>query len=166
MSAKNGEMIPSFSLPASTGQTLSRDSYLGKMPMVIFFLPDPDSDADRSLLDEYDRLLKDFGEETSQVLGVAKLTARQARDLSDEMGLSLPVLADAGGEMARQFDVVDPDGFPRRATFVVDRHGRVVRRFDPASPAKQAPDMLEAIRALKTDHPDWLESVDKAETSG
>jgi peroxiredoxin Q/BCP len=166
MKLENGHMIPPFSLPASTGQTLDRDSYLGKVPMVIFFLPDPESDPDRSLLHEYNRFLREFGEETSQVLGVAKVTARRARELSDEMGLSLPLLADAGGEMARAFDAVDPNGALRRATFVVDLHGKVVRRFDPASPSKQAPDMLEAIRALKTDHPEWLEAVDKAESPG
>lgn len=166
MTVENGQMIPTFSLPASTGQTLDRDSYLGKMPMVIFFLPDAESETDRSLLGEYDRLLRDFGEETSQVLGVTKMTARQVRDLSDEMGLSLPVLADAGGEMARQFGVAEADGSLHRATFVIDRHGKVVRRFDPASPVKQAPDMLEAIRALKTDHPEWLETVDKTEAEG
>ncbi|MGA7271142.1 MAG: redoxin domain-containing protein [Acidimicrobiia bacterium] len=166
MSVETGEMIPPFSLPASTGQTLDRDAYLGKMPMVIFFLPDPESETDRSLLAGYDRLLKDFGQETSQVMGVARITARQARDLSDEMDLSLPLLADAGGDMARRFGVADPDGAVHRVTFVVDRHGKVARRFDPASASKQAPDMLEAIRALKTEHLEWLESVDKAEAPG
>lgn len=82
------------------------------------------------------------------------------------MGLSLPLLADAGGEMARQFGVTEPDGSVHRATFVVDRHGKVVRRFDPASASKQAPDMLKAVRALKTDHPEWLEAVDKTEAGG
>lgn len=141
--------IPAFRLPASTGQTLGSDAWLGKVPMVIFFLPGLDSEVDRAEVLDFDRMLSDFGTERSQVLGVVKETARRVREIADEMDLHIPVLADAGGEMIASFGVDEPDGRARRATFVVDVDGRIVRRFDPAPPDEQAHTMLTAIRALK-----------------
>jgi peroxiredoxin Q/BCP len=142
------QRIPNFRLPASTGQTLERDAYVGKVPLVIFFLPGIDEPVDRDQIRRYDELLSEFGRERSQPLGVARATARELRDLSDEMGLRIPLLADAGGEMARDFDVLDPDGAPRRVTVLGDTDGRVVRVFDPASPDGQADAMLTAVREL------------------
>lgn len=145
---REGEHLASFRLPASTGQTLERDSFLGKVPLVIFFLPGVDDDVDRDQILSYDSLLKEFGTERSQALGVTKETARTLRDLADDLGLGVPLLADAAGEMARQFDVDDPDGRPRRVTFLADKEGVVVRRIDPAPPDGQAASMLAAVKEL------------------
>ena len=143
------QTIPNFRLPASTGQTLERDAFRGKVPIVIFFLPGIEERVDRDQIRRYDELLSDFGKERSQPLGVARATARSLRELSDEMELQLPLLADAGGEMARDFDALDPDGNPRRVTVLADAEGHVVRWFDPASPDGQADAMLNAVRELE-----------------
>lgn len=143
------QRIPNFRLPASTGQTLERDAYVGKVPLVIFFLPGIEDPVDRAQIRRYDELLSDFGRERSQPLGVARATARSLRDLSDEMDLQIPLLADAGGEMSRDFDVLDPDGRPRRVTVLADADGKVVRWFEPASAEGQADAMLNAVRELE-----------------
>lgn len=143
------DTMPPFRLPASTGQTLGSDAWIGKTPLVIFFLPGVESEADIAQIHEYDGLLREFGSERSQVLGVVKETARRLRALSDERGLNLPLLADAGGEMITAFGVDGPDGRARRVTFVIDKEGTIVRRFDPAPPDDQAITMLNAVKELR-----------------
>lgn len=118
----------------------------------MFFLPGVDEAADRDEIDEYDRLLSEFGAHRAQVLGVVKATARDLRELSDSRGLAVPLLADAGGDMARDYGVMEPNGDLRRVTILADENGEVVRRFDPAPPDGQAAATLAAMRALGSGH--------------
>lgn len=117
--------------------------------MVFFFLPGLDTEIDRQQILAYNSILKDFGQERSQVLGVVKETARRVREVSDELGLAVPLLADASGEFIRSMDVDDADGLARRVTILADRDGSIVRRIDPAPPDGQAEAMLAAIRELE-----------------
>jgi peroxiredoxin len=145
------QRIADFSLPASTGQTLSFDSFKGKVPMVIVFV-DLGSNEDRDLLGELSSRHKDFGTERSQILAVARATARETREISEDMDLSFPILADANGAMARDFEVEDGDGRPQRVAVVADKEGQVVRRFDPLpiqdDPTGVTEALLYAVRAI------------------
>ena len=146
-----GRSIPDFSLPASTGQTLGLESFRGKTPLAIFFLPGIQSETDLALLRRYDSHLADFGSQRSQVLGVVMERARTVRDLADSMDLHLPILADASGSVVRDFGVDEPDGRPRNALIISDKEGNLVRRFDPAPLEGQVEAALAAIRELSSE---------------
>lgn len=147
MSVRRAE-IDDFSLAASTGQTLSLDSFKGKVPLVLLFLDFADDD-DRALVAELNERHKDFGSERSQVLVVAKVTARDARRVAEEMGLSVPVLADASGAMGRDHDAVKG-----RVAVVADKEGRVVKRFDPLPTDDVTDALLHAVRSIGSGTPD------------
>lgn len=138
--------IPDFSLPASTGQTLGLGSFKGKVPLVLVFL---DLDTDRALLQALNAGHREFGSERSQVLAVARVTAREARVVAEETDLSVPILADASGAMAREYDVERGVG---RVAVVADREGLLVRRFDPLpvddDPSEVVAALLDAVRAI------------------
>lgn len=136
------DVVPDFALPASTGQTLSRDSFVGKVPLVIVFLPDP-LGSDRSVVGTYSELLSEFGALRVQVLLVARVTAREARDIAAATGANVPLLADAGGAMATAFGAAGPDGTFRRVTIVTDEYGGIIRRLDPA------PDPAAVLHAVR-----------------
>lgn len=136
------DLIPDFSLPASTGQTLSRSSFLGKVGLIVVFVPDPRG-PDRYVVEEYSELLRDFGSLRVQVLLVARLTAREARELAAEIGAKVPILADAGGEMAAAFGAAGPGGAVRAVTVIAGEDGGIVRRLEPGpDPAA----VLDAVR--------------------
>jgi peroxiredoxin len=143
--------IADFRLAASTGQTLALDSFKGKVPVVIVFV-DLTSDEDRELLEELSAHHKDFGKERSQILAVARATARETREASEDMGLSIPILADASGAMARDYQAEDEGGNTRRVAVVADKDGRVVRHFDPLpvqdDPTGVTEALLYAVRAI------------------
>jgi peroxiredoxin len=136
--------IADFSLPASTGQTLGFTSFKGKVPLVIVFL-DLTSKEDRELLEELSSHHKDFGSERSQILAVARATARETRQASEDMGVSIPILADASGAMARDYQAEDEDGNTKRIAVVADKEGRVVRHFDPLPVQNDATGVTEAL---------------------
>lgn len=146
--------IEPFSLPASTGQTLSLDSFKGKVPLVLVFLNDIEAEEDLALLNELDSRLREFGSERSQVLAVARFTAREARALAEEQDLSIAVLADASGAMARDYGADDDEGRTRRVAVVADKRGELKRRFDPLplddDPEAIVDGLLDTVRALGT----------------
>lgn len=143
--------IHDFSLPASTGQTLGLDSFKGKVPLVLLFL-DHEADEDRALLSELNARHKDFGSERSQILVVLRVTARMARQIADDMDLSVPLLADASGAMARDYGA--ENGIDGRIAFLADRDGRLARRFDPSAldgdPSAVTGILLDEVRAISS----------------
>lgn len=146
-----GEPIPVFRLPASTGHTLELDSFKDKVPLILLFLQ-PGSPRSDDLLGAVDGRLREFGAERSQILGVMRLTARETRALADERGLAVPVLADASGSMARDFEVIDEAERP--VAVIADKSGRLIRRFDPLSEADDPEEVVDAllyaVRAIGT----------------
>lgn len=142
------ESIPTFRLPASTGQTLELASFKDKVPLVLLFL-DPDNARSDALLAAVNGRLKDFGSERSQILVVMSLTARETRELSDERGLAVPVLADASRAMASDFEAINDAGLP--VAVIADKTARLVRRFDPLpdeEPEEVVDALLYAVRAI------------------
>lgn len=146
--------IEPFSLAASTGQTLSLDSFKGKVPLVLVFVSDIESDDGLELVGELNRRLADFGSERSQVLAVARMTAREARELADDRGLNVALLADASGAMARDYEAEDEEGGSRNVAVVADKEGVLKRRFDPLPLDGDAEEVVEAlldtVRAIGT----------------
>jgi peroxiredoxin len=140
------QRIQGFRLPASTGHTLDFEAFRGKVPVALVFVSDPQSPEGASIVEELDRRLKDFGSERSQVLVVARLTARRARDVADDRGLAVPILADASGAMARDFDADESS----IVAVVANIEGGIEARFDPffdgTDPQPAVERLLEAIR--------------------
>ena len=146
MTATRTETIPDFRLPASTGQTLERASFMGKVPMVISFHPGFSHPGTGVLIASFNELLSDFGAQRSQVLIVVPETAADVRAYAAEHHISLPLLADPGHGMARAFDAFNDDEIVEPVLIVTDVNGVVVCRFDEAPEEGQAQAALRAIR--------------------
>lgn len=111
-----GTRAPDFRAPSSNGQTLDRDSFLGKVPVVLVF-PAPEHRGE--ILRAFDDHLVEFGRRRIQVLAVLPETARGVRDLGDRDGMSLPILADQDGSIAESFGAVPDRAFVLGADSVV-----------------------------------------------
>jgi peroxiredoxin len=135
--------IPDFHLPSSTGHTLELGSFLGKTPMVFVFL-DYFSERHRRLLGEINARLHEFGSQRAQVLVIVRLSARDTSQMAEELDLAVPVLADANGAMARDFDA-DSSGTMEPVAIVADRQGAVVERFDPLGEGDQVAESVDVL---------------------
>lgn len=145
MDGASATHLPDFSLPASTGQTLSLDSFEGKVPMAILFLAD--LEEDRALVSEMNEALPDFGDRRSQLLTVARATASEVRNFVEENGIVMPILADAAGAMARDYGAEGEAG-RRRMAVIADAEGRIVRRLGPLGESGVADMLLTTISDL------------------
>jgi peroxiredoxin len=124
-----GETTPVFRHPASSGQTLSTSSFLGKVPVAMVFVPDLDESG--ALIADLNRRHAEFGRQRSQILFITKATSRAVRQFADDHQVTIPILADAGGTTTRAFGLEQSDGRPRLSAVVSDVDGRLVQLFDP-----------------------------------
>lgn len=130
---------------------------MGKIPLVIAFHPGFSDGGTDQLVKSFDELLSEFGSRRSQVLIVVPETATTVREYAKDHDISLPILADPGSDMARNFDALDESGNFEPVLVVTDADGVVVRRYDEAPDDGQAQAALRAIRvegsgALEPEH--------------
>lgn len=139
--------LPDFRLPSSTGQTLEKASFLNKIPMVISFIGNVDTDEAAELLTNLDQHLADFGSHTTQVLAVSTGTASEVREAAGRWDINMPILADPGKSFARACGAIHDDGTHAAVTLVVDSAGYIHDRYEStdASIADRALDRVTKL---------------------
>jgi peroxiredoxin len=137
-----GSPAPDFRAPTSNGQTLDRNSFLGKVPVVLV-VPAPDEPDLTAVLTPFDARMVEFGHRRVQVLAVIDESARTVRELAERIPLhALTLLADEDGSIRESYAprggrcfVMDVDG---RLKAVVplgsDAIDQVLRHADALAP--------------------------------
>jgi len=127
-----GAVAPGFELPALVDgekRRVALDEYLGDEVVILAFYPadfNPACDAESCDLDELDlfTMQKDV-----TILGISPDSVYSHRAFAEQYDLSVPLLADTDGEVARQYDIdfVDDIGqrLLERGVVVVDHDGTV-----------------------------------------
>ncbi|CAN5824315.1 hypothetical protein BH23ACT4_BH23ACT4_14770 [soil metagenome] len=140
--ATSNLQVPDFNLPSSTGQALSLESYRGKTPLVIIFLPD--LKASLRILKRFSDRLADFGDERAQLLAVATVDAKEAREIANDHDLLLPLLADESGSMALELNLQQAC---HPVVIVADKGGRI--RESISFPDAHIDGILDRVRRLR-----------------
>lgn len=121
-----GQLAPEFSLPASTGQTITLSSYRGHQHVVLIFYPLDFSPVCSMQLPEYSGRQDDFADAGAAVLGINRDSVHAHKAWAAEYGIEVPLLADMTLSVARQYGVaIDERGISGRAVFLIDRSGVV-----------------------------------------
>jgi peroxiredoxin (alkyl hydroperoxide reductase subunit C) len=126
-----GDQAPDFSLQDHHGVPISLGQLRGRTNVVLVFYPFAFSGICTGELREIRDGLEDFQDDGIQVLAISCDSMYSLRVWADAEGYFFPLLADfwPHGEVARQYGVLDEQsGAPRRATFLIDREGRIVWR--------------------------------------
>jgi peroxiredoxin len=149
-----GHVAPGYRAPSNKGQTLSHESFVERVPVVLFFLDGLEDADDQIALDGFDELLVEFGHRRVQLLGVAPTTPRELRDATGTRAVT--VLADQDGAIRERFG--GPD---RPFAVVIDRSGTVARVVERRSP-EHPNEVLDEIDRLRTSEPDRMEPYEAA----
>jgi peroxiredoxin len=130
--------IPNFRAPASTGQTLSWESFQGKVPVLLAFMPEG---IDHELMARFDELHSRFGDHRVQIMMVAPVTAKEARDEAESLGVTVPILSDPNRE------VLDQAGGSASAA-LYDMDGGEVRSYDFGDSAVTPDTILQDVSSM------------------
>jgi peroxiredoxin len=77
-----GEQAPPFRATSSKGQTLDDGRFIGKVPVLLAFAPEPSAPGVEELLSRIDDSLVEFGHRRVQVLVVLPSTSHEVRDVA------------------------------------------------------------------------------------
>ena len=149
-----GELAPGYRAPTNKGQTLSHDSFVERVPVVLFFLDGLEEADDQLELAAFDDLLVEFGHRRVQLLGVAPTTPRVLRDATETRAVT--VLADEDGAIRERFG-----GRDQPFAVVIDRAGTVARVVERRS-SQHPTEVLDEVDRLRATEPDRMEPYEPA----
>ena len=125
---KVGDPAPAFSLPASTGKTVSLSDFKGKKKVVLAFYPKAfTGGCSKEMSGLRDQKAK-FDQASTQILGVSLDTLETQTRFAESLKLPFPLLSDAKGAAATAYGVKGLL-WARRTTFVIDEEGRITAIF-------------------------------------
>jgi peroxiredoxin Q/BCP len=145
-----GQAAPDFTLPSEDGESVTLSHLIGQRAVVVFFYPKDNTPGCTieacTFRDQYDR----FVEVGAEVVGISSDSVASHDSFRKKHGLPMKLLSDEGGKVRALYGVKAALGlFPGRATFVIDRSGRVAHVFvSQLQFAKHVDEALEIVRRL------------------
>lgn len=151
----DGVAAPDFELPTDDGKLVQLTRLRGK-PVVIYFYPSDDTPTCTNEAKDFSCLIDGFKAAGAEVIGISPDSAASHRKFKTKHDLQLRLAADEQRTVAEAYGVwVEKTLFGRkymgveRATFLVDKSGRLVRSWRKVRVRGHAEEVLAAVKALK-----------------
>jgi thioredoxin-dependent peroxiredoxin len=136
-----GKPAPKFSLPASTGRTISLDDFKGKQILVLYFYPRADTPGCTTEACGFRDALADYDKAHIAVLGISPDPVKAVEKFANKFHLNFPLLADEDHAVCERYGVwVEKSMYGKkywgaaRTTFVIGRDGNVLHVFEKVKP--------------------------------
>lgn len=149
-----GDVAPDFSSPGDGGETVALSALRGKIVALYFYPKDDTSGCTREAID-FTALSEAFAAAGAVVVGVSKDSVASHDKFKAKHGLGVLLASDADGDVAERYGVwVQKSMYGRtymgleRATFLIDRDGRIAQVWRKVKVPGHAEAVLEAARAL------------------
>jgi peroxiredoxin len=121
-----GQIAPDFRLKGPGGQPVTLSEYRGDKHVVLVFFPLAFSPVCSHQLPAIERGIARFEELGAVVLGISVDSHYANTVFAERLRLSFPLLSDFKREASAAYGVLIPEsGHSGRATFVVDRQGKL-----------------------------------------
>jgi len=131
---EQGVMAPEFTLPDQEGKERKLSDYRGKYVVLMFYPKDftPGCTAQNcSVRDAYNKMK----EQGIILLGISTDQVETHARFAKEYELKYLLLADVGGNVAKQYGVYNPIGIANRVTYIVSPKGTIAKVFPKAGTA-------------------------------
>ncbi len=149
-----GKKAPAFSLKDQDGNVHRLADYEGR-PVVLYFYPKDDTSGCTKEACAFQDNLPKFKSDKAAVLGVSILDEASKARFAAKYGLTFALLADADHEVADKYGVWKKKSLYGRSfmgiartTYLIDRSGKIARRWDNVKVDGHAEQVLEAVEAL------------------
>jgi peroxiredoxin Q/BCP len=119
-----GDAAPDFKLPWTGEGDFELSGHRGGWVVLAFYPGDFTPTCTKQFCNYRDGR-EDLDELDAEVVGISPQSVDSHLKFIDEHGLTVPLAADVDKRVARDYGVLGPGGFVRRAVFVVDPEGRI-----------------------------------------
>ena len=148
-----GDKAPTFSLPSSSGRSVSLDALRGKK-VVLYFYPKDDTPGCTKEACGFRDSKDDLDGESLVVLGVSADDLDSHQQFIDKFHLNFPLLADVERTCIDAYGVWGEKEFRGRRmegiirkTFLIDEKGMVMKAWHEVDPEGHAEEILQVVRS-------------------
>jgi peroxiredoxin Q/BCP len=143
-----GDMAPDFELKDKDGNVVRLSDFRGKQSVVLYFYPKDDTPGCTAQACSFRDSYEDFKAAGAEVIGISSDSGRSHNKFAEHHRLPFVLLSDIIGKVRKAYGAYDLLGLiPGRVTFVIDKEGRVIHKFDSQlNPTKH---IAEALAKLK-----------------
>ncbi len=149
-----GKKAPAFTLNDQDGKTHRLSDYAGR-PVILYFYPKDDTPGCTKETCDFRDNLPRFAKSNAAVFGVSILDEASKAKFAKKYDVTFPLLADADHAVAEKYGVWQQKSLYGRkfmgnvrTTYLIDRDGKVVRRWDNVKVDGHAEEVLGAIGAM------------------
>lgn len=148
-----GKPAPDFTLPSTTGESVSLKQFKGKKTVILYFYPkDETTGCTKEACDLRDRHAE-FEQHNTVILGVSTDPLESHHRFRDKHQLPFILLSDEDATVSKLFGVYKQKNLYgkkymgiERTTFVIDRTGRIAQIYPKVKVDGHAHDLLEFVR--------------------
>ena len=133
---KEGDKAPAFSLPDSTGKTISLKDFKGKK-LVLYFYPKDMTPGCTAEACSFRDNIDEIRAKEAEVVGVSADTVKLHQKFTEKFELNFPLLSDESKEMLKEYGIWKQKSFMgkkymgiERTTVIIDEKG-VIRKIFP-----------------------------------
>ena len=150
MILKIGDKIPPFNLPNQNGEDFDINSVLGSKPLVIYFYPKNFTPGCTKEACSFRDSYEDFKQMGAEVIGISGDSSNSHSRFVERYELPYIMLSDSNGKVRKQFGVKSEllGLIPGRETFVVDKQGILVMRYNSMKATTHINKALNAVKEL------------------
>ncbi len=152
---KEGQKAPSFSLPASTGKTISLDELKGKKVVLYFYPKDNTPGCTKEACNFRDNIGA-LQKEGVVVLGISLDSLSSHDKFVSKYSLPFPLLSDTDAKVSNAYGSYGEKSLYGRKfmglyrmTFLIDEAGKIARMWPKVKPDGHALEVLQAVKELK-----------------
>ena len=134
-----GKPAPDFTLPSSTGESVSLKSFKNKKTVVLYFYPKDDTPGCTKEACGFRDLTADFEKVGAVILGVSNDPADSHAKFREKFKLPFELLADEDASVSKAYGVYKQKNLYgkkymgiERTTFIIDRTGRIAQIYPKA----------------------------------
>lgn len=151
MSIDKGDLIPHFKLKDQNGETFEIETLKGKKPFVLYFYPKNFTPGCTNEACNFRDSYQDFQELGAEVIGVSNDNEASHQKFAKKYNLPFILLSDASGKLRKKLGVKKSllGLVPGRETFVFNKSGQLVFKFNSLDASKHMQKALKVIKNLE-----------------
>ena len=154
MMLNDGDMAPDVKLTMTDGSMRTVSDWRGQA-LVLYFYPKDDTPGCTTEAQSFTALIDDFAAAGAAIVGVSKDKPARHAKFIDKYGLKVALASDADDSVCEAFGTwIEKSLYGRkymgidRATFLIDKAGRIARIWRKVKVAGHAEEVLKATQAL------------------
>ena len=147
-----GKPAPDFTLPSSSGESVSLKSYKNKKTVVLYFYPKDDTPGCTKEACGFRDLTAEFEKVGAVILGISNDPVDTHVKFREKFKLPFELLADEDASISKAYGVYKQKNLYgkkymgiERTTFVIDRTGRIAQIYPKVKVEGHVQDLLEFL---------------------